>query len=144
MKDSRSSAAIILAFVLAVSAAAAADRQPQPWTTDVQQAWQRSRTEQRPMLLYVSKQGCPYCRMMETGTLRDPALMEHIQSQFVTAAVEAHAHADFVQRLSVRAFPTLLVIDRDGRAVAAIVGYVSAAQLQERLNNLSTRLAENR
>jgi thioredoxin-related protein len=121
-----------LAAVLACafSTARAADLD---WQSDLDAAWQQSRQEQRPLLVFLTTSGCRYCTLMQTTTFTDPGVAELIERGFVPAAVDAKNAAWLVKSQKVGTFPTTLVISSEAQVIDRINGYVKPADLKPRL-----------
>ncbi len=103
------------------------------WHADVHEAWQLAQAQQRPLLLYITMPGCGYCRKMEADTLRDPAIAEHIQQNFVAAHFDGQANPQLARRLGVQVYPTTVIVAPENRIIASIRGYVAPQQMQARL-----------
>lgn len=63
----------LIAMILAVSATNAI-AQEVSWGTDIQTAWKKAQTTNRPLLVIVTSSSCPHCRKMESKTLAAPAV----------------------------------------------------------------------
>ncbi len=109
------------------------------WSSNINQAWQIAQSTHRPLLVYASMEGCHYCRLLERETLSDPSIVAEIQRLFVTASANVSENPDFVRRLAVRSFPTLVIIDTNGYVLDSIRGYVPPQQLRARLESVVKR-----
>lgn len=119
----RGLAAIVL---LAVPALAA---EPEiPWESGLARAQQGARASHKPILVDVWATWCAPCKLMDKTTYRDEAVLSALE-EFVPVKLDADANEAFLERFRVEAFPTVLVLDEDGREIGRRRGYVSAGDL---------------
>ena len=107
------------------------------WVRDVDQALQVARSQQRPVLLFVSMDNCKYCRQMAQMTLRDPEVAETIRSEFVPAVIKNTERPDLMRKLGIRSFPVTLVVSPNGQVVQEMKGYVKPDKFQQQLEQLA-------
>lgn len=88
----------------------------------------------QPVLADYSAIWCPACRALHQA-LADPALRQRLASRYVLARVDADApEAErFRERYAVTGFPTLLVLDSDGRLLRRIAISTNPAELSAQL-----------
>ena len=75
---------------------------------------------------------CGPCKKMAATTFMDPEVASLFNSKFINLKVEMEKNADgpmIAQKYSVRAYPSLLFINSDGKVVKYAVGYQTAEQL---------------
>lgn len=86
------------------------------------QALAEAKTEGRPVLADFSAIWCPTCRAMHATLFTDPAVKAAISDGYVLSRVDyesAEAPA-FMDRYGVRSFPSLLVLDGDGKLLRRV------------------------
>ena len=115
--------------VLAMNAAA----QASGWHRDVDAAMQLARAQQRPLVLFVTMDGCTYCHKMVETTLSDQGILRVIGTQFVPAAIKATDRPDLMRKLKIRSFPTTLLVSPRGEIVDQITGYIDVRKFDDRL-----------
>jgi thiol:disulfide interchange protein len=120
---------------LAILDAARTQAQDILWSTDVRTAWQTAQKANRPLLLFVTSDHCPYCRKMKSETLSDPTVTRHLRDSYVPVVVSADSSRAATQ-LRINSVPTTVVILPDGRIADRIEGYVSAQKLEARLQSV--------
>lgn len=111
------------------------------WHDEVQSAWKSMQSERRPILLFVTMDGCLHCRRMKAVTYEDGRVVERISQSFVAASINGQQQPEVARRLGVQVYPTTVIITPDARVVDSIRGYVSPAELDQRLAAISQRLA---
>ena len=121
--------------------AGAAEREPIHWHDGMQTAWRSMQAEQRPMLLFITMDGCHHCTRMKSQTYRDHRVVDRIRESYVAAAVNGRRQPEIARRLGVRVYPTTVIISPEFRVVESIRGYVPPAELSARLAQLSQRMA---
>jgi thioredoxin-related protein len=125
-------------------AARAAEREGINWHQEMPAAWQSMRDERRPMLLFVTMDGCRHCTRMKSQTYQDERVVGRIRTSFVAAAINGPRQPDVARRLGVRVYPTTLIISPEYRVIESIRGFVSPDEMTSRLAAISERLASNR
>lgn len=103
------------------------------WNADINAAARQAASEQRPMLIFVSSQHCPYCTKMKRDTYRNAAVANDVNTAFIPVAVDADRSGRLVRQLRVSAYPTTLVVSPDAHVVDRIEGYVRPRQFRHRL-----------
>jgi thioredoxin-related protein len=105
------------------------------WTNDLAIAWQAAREQQRPLLLFVTMEGCVHCQKMKQTTLRDEDVQSDLRTRFIPVALNAKDEPELVKVLRLRLFPAMVVIQPDGDVLESINGYQTPKQLRERLSS---------
>jgi len=106
-----------------------------PWT-DFGSGLERARDEGKPMLVNFEVDWCGYCRKMSRTTWKHPGVVERL-GDMVSVRVNAEETVerngftgkDLASRYGVTGFPTLMLIDVDGRVLNATGGYQEPRQL---------------
>lgn len=76
---------------------------------------------------------CGPCKALSNTTFKDKAVGEYFNKNFVNIKVDMEKGdgPGLAQKYGVRAYPTLLFIDKDGKQVHVSLGYIPAASLIE-------------
>jgi len=86
------------------------------------QALAEARATGKPVLADFSAIWCPACRAMHADVFTDPAVKAAINAGYVLSRIDyesAEAPA-FMEKYGVRGFPTLLVLDGDGKLLRQV------------------------
>jgi thioredoxin-related protein len=103
------------------------------WLRDVEHALDLAQAQHRPLVVFVSMDGCGHCVHMIRTTFRDNEVRRTLGSSFVAAAVKATERPDLVKHLQIRSFPTTLLVSSNGEVLDQLVGYVDARTFRQRL-----------
>ena len=105
------------------------------WVGDLDTAWETAREKQRPLLLFVTMDGCVHCQKMKQTTLRDKDVQGDLQTLFIPVALNAKDEPELVKNLRLRLFPAVVVIQPNGDVLESISGYQTPKQLREKLSS---------
>jgi len=97
---------------------------------------EQSRAERKPMLVTFVTNWCGYCRKMDRTTWNHPSVLERMD-EVVPVRIDAeeqqprggYSGAELAARYQVRGFPTMMLVDVDGRVVARTGGYLTPRDL---------------
>ncbi len=130
-------------FSLVVLLATAATASEVSWLTNWEEAVTASRAQRKPIFVDVFTTWCPPCKQLDAETFSD--------KQFATLAADVvllkqdaeKGGRELAKRYGVRGYPTLLLLDADGKLMARMVGFQPPDRLvrqTRRLIELSARL----
>ena len=126
-----------VAFVLTVFAmvdpSTAAEKSASLWHRDIGKAWKATQSGTRPMLLFVTMDGCTYCQKMKYETYADEGVKAALKESFVAAAAAAENNPGLVRRFNIESYPTTMIFAPNGKMLDSIVGYIGPEQMQRRL-----------
>ncbi len=128
--------AALLCAGLTALAAAPARAQGVSWFTDYNAARREAADKKLPLVIDFSTKDCHWCRMLESTTFRDPAVVKVLSQRFVALHVDAEKEASLAQRLNVQSYPTLIFADSDGNILDRQEGYVKPAEFGKLLDHL--------
>jgi thioredoxin-related protein len=111
------------------------------WLRDVDHAWSVVQAEQRPMVLFVSMDGCIHCDRMIATTFHDPEVRRLLGASFVAAAIKGSERPDLLRQLQIQSFPTTVIVSCDGTVLDQLIGYVDAKGFKRRLEAIAAPAA---
>ena len=120
-----------MGFVPAVCQATELDKVA--WHTDVNAAWQSSQSQQRPMLVYVTRDHCVFCVKMKQQTWTDDRVALAIRDGYVPLFVDGTVPSPLMKDLAVSGYPTTFVISPQAVILERFNGYVAPEALATRL-----------
>ena len=103
------------------------------WFNNVNEAWRASQSQDRPLLVFVTRSDCLPCAKMKVGTYTDPAVAAAINDRFVPLAIDATLPSQLLKDLAVIGYPATFVISPQAVILQRMDGYVSAAQMTAKL-----------
>ena len=104
------------------------------WERDIRAAWRSAVKADRPLLVFLTMDGCLYCEKMKRTTLQDRHVVGDLTKNFESVTLNLKDAPEFVKQLQVKSFPTTVVIIPNGDVVESISGYQTVKQIRERLH----------
>ena len=111
------------------------------WRTDYNTARKEAQDKGLPLLVVVGTDDCFYCRKLEAGPLKDPALAPLIANGFIPLKLDAKAAPELAKALKVQMYPTTVLAGPDGKIHAFIEGYIETDRLAEQMKRTATVVA---
>ena len=93
---------------------------------DVQQD---TNTEAKKIFFYFSSRSCGYCRMLESKTFKDEAIIDYLNSNFRPVWISTDDDRKLAQRFSITGVPDLRFMTHEGKPIARWPGYIEAKDL---------------
>ncbi len=119
------------ALAVAVAVAAlrpgglAGDEQALRWETRIPEGLKRARSENRLVLVDFWRDQCPWCVRLERETLVDERVLKAL-GEVVAVKAKNTDHPKEIQEYGVDGYPTVALLDPDGRAIDTYAGYMAA------------------
>ncbi len=109
--------------------------------SDVEAALRRSHRSDKPVVAYITMDGCQYCELMRSRTLVNDEVQAIVARDFESVLLHREAELNWTAQHNIRIYPTTLVIDSAGAVVDRIEGYVPPNAFLNRLRHIgSTKL----
>ncbi len=105
------------------------------WRTDWPAALEAAKKAGLPLMLEFYLEGCPHCARLARETHQDPAVVQALNERFIPVRLEGRAHLDLVKQFQVTGAPTTLLFTPDGQEKQRLVGFQTAAELLQALDN---------
>ena len=102
---------------------------PVSWGTDVAVALAKAKSGGRQLLIDFEATWCGPCHTMDQWVWNDVEVAQRLNAAFVGVKVDADLQKALVKRLKIVGYPTMMVMDADGKEVRRIDGYQSSAQM---------------
>jgi len=76
---------------------------------------------------------CAPCRLLKSTTFKDPAAVAYFNQHFINYSIdmEKGEGEDLAEEWKIRAYPTLMFMNADGKILSTQIGYVKAERLLE-------------
>ncbi len=128
-----SCAAFVTLLFISTYVCAAESGGPIHWLTDISEAAKATRSQNRPLVLFVTMKGCTYCTRMKQQTYSDAEVASHISSSYVAAQIDGRKNQRLARKIGVRVFPTTAIVSSEGKVLEVIHGFVDSKDLLQRL-----------
>ncbi|MEW5994426.1 MAG: thioredoxin fold domain-containing protein [Candidatus Zixiibacteriota bacterium] len=116
---------LLLVGVTAVPAASVSAEVPKaPYLTDADQALAQAAEADKEALIYFFSETCKWCHKLDTVVLTDSGVVDFFTNEMVLAKINGKQDTVLRDRHKVSAFPTLVMIGKDGAEIDRIVGYL--------------------
>jgi uncharacterized protein len=102
------------------------------WEND---AFQKAREQDKPVMLFLSAFWCRYCQRMDEGAFSERENMALLNAYFVALRVENATRPDIDARYNLNGWPTVAFFTSSGELLAA-VNYLGADEFKELLLNV--------
>ena len=109
------------------------------WHDDLNEAWQSTQRDGRPLLVFVTRDNCYYCTKMKDRTYASPTIAASVRGSFVPLMLDGSRSSALLRELNVRAFPSTFVISPQAVVLDRIDGYVTPEVLAARLEAVRPR-----
>ena len=113
------------------------------WQEDVDQGFKAAGESGRPMVIFVTMDGCAYCTKMKKRTLGDPQVVSRLNDKTIPIYIHRSRNSEWVQRLRVKTFPTTLFLTPDGKIQDRVVGFMSVDSMQKRISLIQKKAASS-
>lgn len=127
----------IIAGTLVVAGTGIAEEKLPAWRSDYDAARKESIEKGLPVFLQIYSEGCIHCQRLDSGPLRNPAIVNLLNERYVPMRVEASKAPKLVEAMQIRLFPTMIIAGTDGNVVAFLEGYQDANGLFNHLQRAS-------
>lgn len=101
-----------------------------PFATCVDAGLNNAKSEGKPLLVYIKKEGCPHCAAFEVGVLRQPKMKEYISATFVCTRVLAGSTDDRILKrdFGCNAYPHFVIFSKEGNFLGKWFGLPKSAK----------------
>jgi thiol:disulfide interchange protein len=107
------------------------------WEESWNSAFDRAKTENKPVLVSFNAEWCVWCKKLESTTLRDTGVMSLIAGALVPLTLDVDgAGGELSEVHSVESLPTVLVFDPNGEERGRINGYLPPARFVEVISQI--------
>ncbi|MCS7280233.1 MAG: thioredoxin family protein [Desulfobacterota bacterium] len=96
----------------------------------------KAKKEDKPVILYFYSRYCPICDLMERNVILDKTVKKILDRDVVFVWVDGEKRKDLVKAHGVWGFPTVLLLEPEGKRIAILPGYVHKEIFLKVLNYL--------
>ncbi len=134
-----------LVFGVSVSGEAYGEEKKQQisWIEGYNKARITGTASDRPVLLFLTTDGCRHCVRMERDAFKNQTIVRRIRQSFVAAKLHLDSDSKLAEQLKITIYPTTIIIHPDGKILDYARGYLSSDELGARMAT-ATRQLESR
>jgi uncharacterized protein YyaL (SSP411 family) len=107
------------------------------WLDWTDEAFQRAKQENKPVLLDISAVWCHWCHRLDKDTYSVPDIAEYIESHFVPIRVDTDKRPDINRRYNMGGWPTTAFLTPDGRVISGGT-YIPPEQMRQVLRDIKS------
>lgn len=131
---------LVTAAVLTIPRTApAAD--PVVWRIDYASARKEAIERGLPLLIVIGTESCYYCKKLEAGPCREPAVANQLTKNFIPLKLDATREPQIARALKVQLYPTIVLAGPDGKIHGFVEGYVEADRLLDHMKRTTANVA---
>src|SRR5262245_38263879 len=113
-----------------------ANAQEIKWRTDYDSARSEAKQKCLPLILDFGSVDCHWCKRLDATTFRNPEISQLINARFVPLRIDAENYPSLISALTIRAYPTIVLAEPEGKILAKVEGYVNAPECREHLQRV--------
>lgn len=106
---------------------------PIKWITSYDEARRIGTRSNRPVMLFVTMDGCYYCDKMRFESFNHTAIAQELADDFVPAVLYLKPDSKLAKSLKITLYPTTMFIAPDGKIISYSRGYVPREQFQSHM-----------
>lgn len=93
------------------------------WLTDFTAALQAAKVGNKRVIVDFSAPWCGWCSKMRTDVFDQETFKTYVEDKFILLELNADHHRDLVEKFTIEGYPTLLILDAEGKEIRRIVGF---------------------
>ncbi|MEW6380216.1 MAG: thioredoxin family protein [bacterium] len=126
---------IVLDFeVTSLTKASKLKKEELPWQENHDQGLDTAGRENKPIVLFLYADWCPWCQKMLQETYRHP-LMKTLADKFVWLKINSEKESKYKALYQQDGFPLTVLLDSQGKMVKKFDGFIPATALRRELDN---------
>jgi uncharacterized protein YyaL (SSP411 family) len=110
---------------------------PVEWYPWGEEALQKAKTEDKPILVSIGYSACHWCHVMDDGSYTYPGVAALIRDHFLAVRVDTDERPDVNERYNQGGWPTFAVLDAEGEVLMGRT-YLRGPELRSMLHGLAT------
>lgn len=101
---------------------------PSPWLKELDQALLEAGRLNKPMMVDVYSAWCNFCKKMRSEVYPSSSVSQE-SVRYILVSVNGEKNPQLMQKYSIRGFPSVLFLDKNGYLLERIDGYIGAPRL---------------
>lgn len=96
------------------------------------------KTQKKKVFINFYATWCSFCKMMDTGTFKDAAVIAYLNHNFISVRVDVDKETDVAAQYNIRPLPDMWFISEKGEAIGNKPGYMPAEEMLPVLKFIQT------
>jgi thioredoxin-related protein len=130
----------IAGIILGLLALTSSVRAAVTWEQNYDAALEKAKKEQKLVMVDVYTDWCGWCKRLDKDAFSNTDVTAKLSEDFVAVKInpeKTETNAKLARQFGVNGYPHIAFVDRTGKKVAEIVGYVPAKKFLKKLNEVS-------
>lgn len=109
-----------------------------PWTDASFETVLAKADADTPLLMEYYTDWCSWCKKLNAETFTDSSVIDFMQEHYVATKIDAEKGEgiDLAKRYAVSGYPTVVIVDQEGKEIDRIIGYAPADSYLEELQRI--------
>jgi thioredoxin 1 len=92
----------------------------------LKEALQKASEENKPIFIDVYATWCGPCKQLKKSTFKDEEVGTYFNKNFVNIAIDGETKEgiEMINKYAIQGYPTLMIIDKDGKLLAKQMGFI--------------------
>ncbi len=104
-----------------------------PWQSSLNNCKISARQKHKLIIVDVYTDNCHWCNRLEHETFQNPGVVTELGDRFIWLKLHARINAAELKPYKISGYPTVLVVDGQGKVVTSISGYLPPEQFVEKM-----------
>ena len=97
-----------------------------------------AKSQQKKVFINFYATWCSFCKMMDTKTFTDAAVVDYLNNNFISVKVDVDKEMDVAAQYNIRPLPDVWFISENGEAIGNKPGYISPEEMLPVLKFIET------
>ena len=97
-----------------------------------------AKQEGKKIFVHFYADWCAYCKKMENETLKNSAVIDYLNQNFIPVRVNSDKDRDLARNYYIRGLPSTWFVSETGEKISSLPGYISAEMLLNALKFIHT------
>ena len=97
-----------------------------------------AKQEGKKIFVHFYADWCAYCKKMENETLKNSAVIDYLNQNFIPVRVNSDKDRDLAHNYYIRGLPSTWFVSETGEKISSLPGYISAEMLLNALEFIHT------
>ncbi len=109
------------------------------WSEDHLKAIDNAKKRGKPLVLILSREGCPWCEKLFNETMEDPRVIT-LDKEFEWSKVNGEKYHELMDSYEMDSYPSIVILNKNGEVIEKIAGYQTAPALRDWLNSALNKM----